>query len=119
MCQGGPGVATPTAGIRLTHRGNQEGVEPSEPIAARASRRAVCPRMSPGEADPGERDEQRAGGPVYLCRTHRCSRRQRGRIRRPHSVPEQTEVLTVEYKINLMASATGDYLEAVGTAGPE
>jgi uncharacterized protein (TIGR00369 family) len=28
--------------------------------------------------------------------------------------PEKTEVLTVEYKINLMA-ATGDYLEAVGT----
>jgi uncharacterized protein (TIGR00369 family) len=29
--------------------------------------------------------------------------------------PEKTEVLTVEYKINLMAPATGDYLEAVGT----
>jgi uncharacterized protein (TIGR00369 family) len=29
--------------------------------------------------------------------------------------PENTEVLTVEYKINLMAPAAGDYLEAVGT----
>ena len=29
--------------------------------------------------------------------------------------PEKTEVLTVEYKINLMAPAAGDYLEAVGT----
>lgn len=29
--------------------------------------------------------------------------------------PDKTEVLTVEYKINLMAPAAGDYLEAVGT----
>ena len=29
--------------------------------------------------------------------------------------PEKTEVLTVEYKINLMAPAVGDYLEAAGT----
>jgi uncharacterized protein (TIGR00369 family) len=29
--------------------------------------------------------------------------------------PEKTEVLTVKYKINLMAPAAGDYLEAVGT----
>jgi uncharacterized protein (TIGR00369 family) len=29
--------------------------------------------------------------------------------------PEKTEVLTVEYKINLVAPAAGDYLEAVGT----
>lgn len=29
--------------------------------------------------------------------------------------PENTEVLTVEYKINLVAPAVGDYLEAVGT----
>ena len=29
--------------------------------------------------------------------------------------PEDTEVLTVEYKINLLAPATGDHLEAVGT----
>ena len=29
--------------------------------------------------------------------------------------PEKTEVLTVEYKINFMSPATGDYLEAVGT----
>ncbi|MCX4650077.1 PaaI family thioesterase [Streptomyces sp. NBC_01446] len=30
--------------------------------------------------------------------------------------PEDTEVLTVEYKINLLAPALGDRLEAVGTA---
>ncbi|MFF1358461.1 PaaI family thioesterase [Streptomyces sp. NPDC058297] len=29
--------------------------------------------------------------------------------------PENTEVLTVEYKINLVAPAVGDHLEAVGT----
>ncbi|MEE1799623.1 PaaI family thioesterase [Streptomyces sp. JV176] len=29
--------------------------------------------------------------------------------------PEDTEVLTVEYKINLLAPATGDHIEAVGT----
>ncbi|WP_327658417.1 PaaI family thioesterase [Streptomyces sp. NBC_00483] len=29
--------------------------------------------------------------------------------------PEGTEVLTVEYKINLLAPAIGDHLEAVGT----
>ncbi|MFJ8949112.1 PaaI family thioesterase [Streptomyces sp. NPDC102381] len=29
--------------------------------------------------------------------------------------PEDTEVLTVEYKINLLAPAAGDHLEAVGT----
>ncbi|MFK0168640.1 PaaI family thioesterase [Streptomyces sp. NPDC090306] len=29
--------------------------------------------------------------------------------------PENTEVLTVEYKINLLAPATGDHVEAVGT----
>ncbi|WSE00385.1 PaaI family thioesterase [Streptomyces sp. NBC_01474] len=29
--------------------------------------------------------------------------------------PENTEVLTVEYKINLLAPALGDHLEAVGT----
>ena len=29
--------------------------------------------------------------------------------------PEGTEVLTVEYKINLLAPAAGDHLEAVGT----
>ncbi|MGW2048970.1 PaaI family thioesterase [Streptomyces sp. NPDC001858] len=29
--------------------------------------------------------------------------------------PENTEVLTVEYKINLLAPAVGDHLEAVGT----
>ncbi|MFF3492107.1 PaaI family thioesterase [Streptomyces sp. NPDC002795] len=29
--------------------------------------------------------------------------------------PEGTEVLTVEYKINLLAPAVGDHLEAVGT----
>ncbi|MFE5482273.1 PaaI family thioesterase [Streptomyces sp. NPDC056527] len=29
--------------------------------------------------------------------------------------PEDSEVLTVEYKINLLAPATGDHLEAVGT----
>jgi uncharacterized protein (TIGR00369 family) len=29
--------------------------------------------------------------------------------------PEHTEVLTVEYKINLLAPAVGDHLEAVGT----
>ncbi|MDT0541628.1 MULTISPECIES: PaaI family thioesterase [unclassified Streptomyces] len=29
--------------------------------------------------------------------------------------PEDTEVLTVEYKINLLAPALGDHLEAVGT----
>lgn len=29
--------------------------------------------------------------------------------------PDKTEVLTVEYKINFMAPAAGDYLEAVGT----
>jgi uncharacterized protein (TIGR00369 family) len=29
--------------------------------------------------------------------------------------PEKTEVLTVEYKINLMAPAAGDHIEAVGT----
>ena len=29
--------------------------------------------------------------------------------------PENTEVLTVEYKINLLAPAAGDHLEAVGT----
>ncbi|MCX4831165.1 PaaI family thioesterase [Streptomyces sp. NBC_01016] len=29
--------------------------------------------------------------------------------------PEDTEVLTVEYKINLLAPAVGDHLEAVGT----
>ncbi|GIH16860.1 PaaI family thioesterase [Rugosimonospora africana] len=29
--------------------------------------------------------------------------------------PDNTEVLTVEYKINLLAPATGDHLEAVGT----
>jgi uncharacterized protein (TIGR00369 family) len=29
--------------------------------------------------------------------------------------PEGTEVLTVEYKINLLAPATGDHIEAVGT----
>ncbi|WP_194815113.1 PaaI family thioesterase [Nocardia sp. XZ_19_385] len=29
--------------------------------------------------------------------------------------PENSSVLTVEYKINLLAPASGDYLEAVGT----
>ncbi|NDZ79478.1 PaaI family thioesterase [Streptomyces sp. SID10853] len=29
--------------------------------------------------------------------------------------PEDTEVLTVEYKINLLAPATGDHIEAIGT----
>ena len=29
--------------------------------------------------------------------------------------PEDTEVLTVEYKIDLLAPATGDHIEAVGT----
>nr|WP_202495711.1 PaaI family thioesterase [Streptomyces sp. SID4982] len=29
--------------------------------------------------------------------------------------PEGTEVLTVEYKINLLAPAVGDHIEAVGT----
>jgi uncharacterized protein (TIGR00369 family) len=29
--------------------------------------------------------------------------------------PEEVEVLTVEYKINLLAPASGDHLEAVGT----
>ncbi|WP_394841948.1 PaaI family thioesterase [Pendulispora brunnea] len=29
--------------------------------------------------------------------------------------PDDAEVLTVEYKINLLAPATGDYLEAIGT----
>ncbi|MFB7758341.1 PaaI family thioesterase, partial [Streptomyces sp. NPDC056121] len=29
--------------------------------------------------------------------------------------PENTEVLTVEYKINLLAPALGNHLEAVGT----
>jgi uncharacterized protein (TIGR00369 family) len=29
--------------------------------------------------------------------------------------PENTEVLTVEYKINLLAPAVGDHMEAVGT----
>ncbi|MER5183854.1 PaaI family thioesterase [Streptomyces sp. NPDC002896] len=29
--------------------------------------------------------------------------------------PENTEVLTVEYKINLLAPAIGDHIEAVGT----
>jgi uncharacterized protein (TIGR00369 family) len=29
--------------------------------------------------------------------------------------PENTEVLTVEYKINLLSPASGDHLEAVGT----
>lgn len=29
--------------------------------------------------------------------------------------PEDTEVLTVEYKINLLAPAVGTYIEAVGT----
>ncbi|MGW3562582.1 PaaI family thioesterase [Streptomyces sp. NPDC000941] len=29
--------------------------------------------------------------------------------------PENTEVLTVEYKINLLAPALGDHLEAIGT----
>jgi len=29
--------------------------------------------------------------------------------------PENTEVLTVEYKINLLAPAVGDHIEAVGT----
>ncbi|MEU6577549.1 PaaI family thioesterase [Streptomyces sp. NPDC046805] len=29
--------------------------------------------------------------------------------------PENTDVLTVEYKINLLAPAVGDHLEAVGT----
>lgn len=29
--------------------------------------------------------------------------------------PEETSVLTVEYKMNLLAPAEGDYLEAVGT----
>lgn len=29
--------------------------------------------------------------------------------------PDDAEVLTVEYKINLLAPATGDHLEAVGT----
>lgn len=29
--------------------------------------------------------------------------------------PEDTDVLTVEYKINLLAPATGDHIEAVGT----
>jgi uncharacterized protein (TIGR00369 family) len=29
--------------------------------------------------------------------------------------PEKTDVLTVEYKINFVAPAAGDYLEAVGT----
>jgi acyl-coenzyme A thioesterase PaaI-like protein len=30
--------------------------------------------------------------------------------------PENTAVLTVEYKINLLAPAVGDHIEAVGTA---
>lgn len=29
--------------------------------------------------------------------------------------PENTDVLTVEYKINLLAPATGDHIEAIGT----
>ena len=29
--------------------------------------------------------------------------------------PEHTEVLSVEYKINLLAPAVGDHIEAVGT----
>ncbi|MFI7099507.1 PaaI family thioesterase [Streptomyces sp. NPDC050161] len=29
--------------------------------------------------------------------------------------PEHTEVLTVEYKINLLAPAVGDHIEAIGT----
>ncbi|MEU5975949.1 PaaI family thioesterase [Streptomyces sp. NPDC047315] len=29
--------------------------------------------------------------------------------------PEDTEVLTVEYKINLLAPAVGDHIEAIGT----
>ncbi|MFG2989988.1 PaaI family thioesterase [Streptomyces sp. NPDC048257] len=29
--------------------------------------------------------------------------------------PENTEVLTVEYKINLLTPATGDHIEAIGT----
>ncbi|NGN65561.1 PaaI family thioesterase [Streptomyces sp. A7024] len=29
--------------------------------------------------------------------------------------PEDSDVLTVEYKINLLAPAVGDYLEAIGT----
>ena len=29
--------------------------------------------------------------------------------------PEETEVLTVEYKINLLAPAAGDHIEAIGT----
>lgn len=29
--------------------------------------------------------------------------------------PEETSVLTVEYKVNLLAPAVGDYVEAVGT----
>lgn len=29
--------------------------------------------------------------------------------------PEDAEVLTVEYKINLLAPATGDHIEAIGT----
>ncbi|MGY0024588.1 PaaI family thioesterase [Streptomyces sp. YJ-C3] len=29
--------------------------------------------------------------------------------------PEDTEVLTVEYKINLLAPALGDHIEAIGT----
>lgn len=29
--------------------------------------------------------------------------------------PEGTDVLTVEYKINLLAPATGDHIEAIGT----
>jgi hypothetical protein len=75
--------------------------------------------MSPGEADPGERDEQRAGGPVYPCRTTGAVADSAGGYAALTVFPEQTEVLTVEYKINLMASAAGDYLDAVGTAGPE
>ncbi|WP_327712725.1 PaaI family thioesterase [Streptomyces sp. NBC_00464] len=30
-------------------------------------------------------------------------------------LPEDSEVLTVEYKINLLAPASGDHLEAIGT----
>ncbi|MGW6773660.1 PaaI family thioesterase [Streptomyces sp. NPDC055037] len=30
-------------------------------------------------------------------------------------LPEDTEVLTVEYKLNLLAPALGDHIEAVGT----
>ena len=84
-----------------------------EQAASRCTPGTRRARMRPHRVAQSARSQPAAR--LHPRRRHQRHRRQRGRLCSVHLFPENTAVLTVEYKINLLAPAVGDHIEAVGT----